>query len=116
MDANGNLSIVVQLNQHESGAVPQAGVGQAGVDETNTKAAQHEIVAAARALADKKLPGVREVQARVGMIVVADFATDNEGIADRLRKLGCGELAKKMGDPALSSEVRTLWNKLQTQV
>jgi hypothetical protein len=101
------LAIVVQVEQLRGGDGP--------LSEEALEEAQRAVIDAARDLAEKKLKNVREVQARVGMVVVADFAADNEGVAKRLKSLGCERLADMMSDPALSSEVRTLWNRLQSK-
>ncbi len=101
----GGLAIVVMVEQLR-GDGPHSGEA--------LEEAKRAVIDAARDLADKKLEDVREVQARVGMVVVADFAADNEGVAKRLKNLGCERLAEMMTDPALSSEVRTLWNRLQS--
>ncbi len=102
---SAGLAIIVQINQQGDGPHPEAALEAAGL----------AAIASARDLADKKLEDVREVQARVGMRVIADFAADNEGVAERLKSVGCERLAEMMADPALSSEVRTLWNRLQTK-
>ena len=101
----GRLAIVVKIEQCGDGPHSAAALEEA----------KRAVIVAASALADKELQDVREVQARVGMIVVADFAADNEGVAERLKNLGCERLAEMMADPALSSEVRTLWNRLQSK-